>query len=572
MLLMSVFLTSKILKEFYFDQIKTDLKTRAFLIEEQVNKRLSPANAKYLNNLCKSLDKKTSMRVTIILPSGKVIADSEENPSMMDNHKDRPEIIKALSGQTGDSVRYSHTLRKNMMYVAIPVKENQKITGFLRVALPLLFIDKVLKVIYLKILAEGLIAAFIAVFISFFIAGRISKPLEDLGLGAMQFAKGDLKYRLSIPKTKEIGELALAMNEMANQLDSKITLITQQSNELEVILASLEEGVIAIDINEKIIKLNQAAAKLIGGNLSDIQNHKIQEVIRNSDLNEFIAKSLSTKYHVQEEIIFYTQDKECIIQAYSTALQNTEGSNIGALIVLNDITKLKKLENIRRDFIANVSHELRTPITSIKGYTETLIDGALDNREKAEQFINTILNQANRLNSIIEDLLSLSRLEQESKESELVTEESKIIDIIKSAIQLCSIKAESAKVETEFSCLEDIKMSVNSSLIEQVIVNLVDNAIKYSPEGNKVLIEALSKNNELIIKVTDNGCGIPKEHLPRIFERFYRVDKARSRKLGGTGLGLAIVKHICQAHGGYAKVDSTLGVGSTFSIHLPLIP
>jgi two-component system phosphate regulon sensor histidine kinase PhoR len=458
------------------------------------------------------------------------------------------------------------------MYVAIPVKEDQKLTGFIRVSLPLLFIDKVLKAIYLKLMAEGLIAAIIAVFISFFIAGRISKPLEDLGTGAKQFAKGDLKYRLSIPKTKEIGELALAMNEMAAQLDSKITLITQQSNELEVILSSLEEGVIAIDINERIIKLNQAAAKLIGVNSADVQNQKIQEVIRNSDLHKFIAKALSTKYHVQEEIIFYNYGKESIIQVYSTALQNTEGENIGALIVLNDITKLKKLENVRRDFIANVSHELRTPITSIKGYAETLIDGALDDREKSEKFINIVLNQANRLNSIIEDLLSLSKLDRESDESELVTEECKIIDIIKSAIQLCSLKAESGNVETEVSCSEDLKMQVNPSLIEQVIVNLLDNAVKYTPEGGKVLIEALSKNNEVIIKVIDHGCGIPKEHLPRIFERFYRVDKARSRKLGGTGLGLAIVKHICQAHGGYAKVESTIGTGSTFSIHLPFTP
>ncbi|MFA6990391.1 MAG: histidine kinase dimerization/phospho-acceptor domain-containing protein [Candidatus Gastranaerophilaceae bacterium] len=417
LLTMSVFFTSKVLKQFYFNQVEADLKARAFLIEEQINKNFSSSNAGYLNRLCKKLDQKTSMRVTIILPSGKVIADSEENPSLMDNHKDRPEIMLALADKIGNSIRYSHTLKKDMMYVAIPVVQNQKTSGIIRVSVPLLFIDKVLKVIYFKIVAEGLIAAIIAAAISFFIAGRISKPLEDLGRGAEHFAKGDLQYRLSIPKTKEIGELALAMNEMAAQLDNKII-------------------------------------------------------------------------------------------------------------------QLKKLENIRRDFIANVSHELRTPITSIKGYAETLIDGALDNKEKAEKFINTILSQANRLNSIIEDLLSLSRLEQESKESELNIEKATIIDIINSATQLCSIKADTANIKLEFSCPNDIKSIVNSSLIEQAIVNLVDNAIKYSTQGSKVLIEALLDNNEIVIKVIDQGCGIPEEHLSRIFERFYRVDKARSRKLG----------------------------------------
>jgi len=454
---MSIFFTSNILKQFYFDQVETDLKTRALLIEEQISKNFSPINTEYLNELCRKLDQKTSMRVTIILPSGKVVADSEENPSLMDNHKDRPEIIKTLSGEIGNSVRYSHTLRKDMMYIAVPIRESQKITGIIRVSVPLLFIDKVLKVIYLKIIAEGLIAAIIAVIISFFIAKRISKPLEDLEHGAEHFAKGNLKYRLSIPKTKEIGELAIAMNDMAEQLDNKIT-------------------------------------------------------------------------------------------------------------------QLKKLENIRRDFIANVSHELRTPITSIKGYAETLIDGALDSKESAEKFVNTILNQANRLNSIIKDLLSLSRLEQEAKESEFNTEESKIIDVIKSAIQLCTLKADSGNIKLEFLCADELKATINSSLIEQAIVNLIDNAVKYSTEGNKVLINAALDNNELVIKVIDNGCGIPEEHLSRIFERFYRVDKARSRKLGGTGLGLAIVKHISQVHGGYAKVESTLGSGSIFSIHLPFMP
>lgn len=419
------------------------------------------------------------------------------------------------------------------------------------------------------ILLEAAIIAFIFVAMSLFLITIVNNSFEKLKKGASEFASGRLNYKISRSGLKEADEIAEIINKTMENIDEKISHIVQQSSEVEIILSNLAEGVIAVDKNGRIIKFNHAASKFTGIDPSDAQNKKIHQVIKNSELDSIILKALSAKDHIKEEIILENQGKEYVIRAYSTYLQDSQGSNIGALIVLNDITQLKKLENIRRDFIANVSHELKTPITSIKGYAETLTDGALENKEDAEKFTGIILNQANRLNSIIEDLLSLSRLEQDSQEGDLNLEESKVLDMIESAVQLCKVNAESKNINILFSCPEDITAMVNLSLMEQAVINLIDNAVKYSHENTQVQVKASAFNNEVMIKVVDQGQGISAEHLPRIFERFYRVDKARSRKLGGTGLGLSIVKHIAQIHGGYTTVESCVGKGSTFEIHIP---
>jgi two-component system phosphate regulon sensor histidine kinase PhoR len=569
-LLISTIYSSKALRQFCIEQTETDLKIKAYLVEKQISGHFLAKHFESTNQLCKELGQKALMRITVVLPSGKVVGDSEEASTLMDNHKNRPEIKEALEGKVGNSIRYSHTLQKEMMYTAVPLIKDYKIVGIVRTAIPLLFVEKMLKVIYLKIIIEGLVIAIIAIILSFFMSRRISRPLEELELGAKEFAKGNLKCRLPISNTKEIGELANAMNDMAIQLDAKLSQIIQQSHEQEIILENMAESVIAVDIDGQIIKLNKAAADLIGTNLSEVEGLKIHEVIENVHLHEFVAKALSSKTPVKEDIILASKGNECFLQTYSTALQDSEGQNIGALIVLNDITQIKKLENIRRDFIANVSHELKTPITSIKGYAETLLDGAMFDPDDTKHFLKIILKQSNRLNNIIEDLLNLARLEQDPEKNELVMEKIAVQDILKSVIQICAINAEAKDIKLNFSCSDDIKVIANPFLLEQALVNLVDNAIKYSSAQSIVSIEGFQSKDETLLRVSDKGYGISKEHLPRIFERFYRVDKARSRKLGGTGLGLSIVKHISQIHGGYTTVESQLGEGSTFSIHLPL--
>ena len=291
-------------------------------------------------------------------------------------------------------------------------------------------------------------------------------------------------------------------------------------------------------------------------------------MVRNVVLHEFVRNTLSSQKPVEKDIVLYTGG-ERFIDGHGTVLRDALGKQMGALIVLNDVTRIRRLENVRREFVANVSHEIKTPITAIKGFVETLRDGAVKNPEDAERFLGIIENHAERLEAIIEDLLSLSRIEREAERGKIALVEGRVQDVVQMAVQVCEMSARAKEIKIKCSCDKDIVSKINAPLLEQAIVNLLDNAIKYSAVGSTIRVEASQTAEEIKIDVRDQGCGIEEEHLPRLFERFYRVDKARSRQLGGTGLGLAIVKHITQAHGGQVSVESVPGKGSTFSIRLP---
>jgi len=336
----------------------------------------------------------------------------------------------------------------------------------------------------------------------------------------------------------------------------------------QIILSNMKEGIIAFDSSEKIIILNKSAAEMFNIDLEQAKGRRIKEVVSNADFHYFIEEALINNETIEDNIIL-RDTKEHFIQIYSTPISNEKNARTGTLIVLNDITHIKKLENIRKDFVANVSHELRTPVTSIKGFVETLLDGELDDAEEIKSFLNIIIKHANRLNAIIEDLLSISRLEQDAEKSIPAMERCNLKNILESAVEMSGIKAGSKNVKISVKCPANIQVNVNPSLFEQAVINLIDNAINYSNEGSAVNVEAQHQSDKVVIKVQDQGCGILEEHLPRIFERFYRVDKARDRKAGGTGLGLAIVKHIAQVHGGSVNVESTVGAGSSFYIYLP---
>jgi two-component system phosphate regulon sensor histidine kinase PhoR len=307
---------------------------------------------------------------------------------------------------------------------------------------------------------------------------------------------------------------------------------------------------------------------MFDSDLSRVQGRTIQEVVRNTVLHQFVKDALSSEEPVERDIVVYSEGEQ-ILNGHGTALKDADGKRVGALIVLNDITRLWRLENIRRDFVANVSHEIRTPITTIKGFVETLRDGAVQNPEDLERFLAIIEKHVDRLEAIIEDLLRLSRIERNIEGEQVTLEKRRLRDVLLTAIQVCELKSVPKRIVVELSCNEELVAQINPELIEQAVVNLLDNAIKYSDEGSIVQVKAAHRDSEIVISVHDHGSGIEKEHLPRLFERFYRVDKARSREMGGTGLGLAIVKHIAQAHGGHVLVESISGKGSTFTIHLP---
>jgi two-component system phosphate regulon sensor histidine kinase PhoR len=446
-LVLTTFYTTYTFKDFYFKKVESNQETIIELYENDFINALETNNLIELNRLSKDLAKKASIRLTIIAPDGKVLSDSEENPTFMENHSDRPEVKEAFIGKISNSIRYSSTLKKNMLYVALPLKNNGIFMGVIRTSVPLTLLEHNLNNLYEKIIFGGIITSLFAVFMSYWFTRKLKKPLLILEDSALKFAEGDFSSKVPISPIKEIGGLAEAMNIMAD--------------------------------------------------------------------------------------------------------------------------KLKHLENIRKDFVANVSHELKTPVTSIKGFIETLQDGAIDNPEEAKHFLDIISRHTNRLNAIIEDLLSLSRLENTSL-AENRLEKQKLLPVLESAIQLCETNAANKFIKIHLECSPEIKANIDSLLFEQAIVNLIDNAIKYSPENKEIKLITAITDNEIKIMIEDQGFGIPEEHLPRIFERFYRVDKARSRKAGGTGLGLSIVKHIINAHKGTITVSSEINKGSVFTITLPI--
>jgi two-component system phosphate regulon sensor histidine kinase PhoR len=559
---------SAAMRHFFLDQTATDLKARAALLEKQIQELLSPLRADTIDAICKEAGRLSATRITVILADGTVIGDSRETPGLMNNHAGRPEIVTALSGQTGQSLRFSKTLMQRMLYVAVPIRDSQSIVAVLRTSLPATAVEDEIRSIQLKIALGGCIIALLAAGISWVISRRISRPIEQMKRSAAQFAGGDLSHRLASPATEEMAGLADAMNQMAAQLDNRIKTIISQRNQLETVLASMLEGVIAIDSEERIVSINRAAAQLFENEPANCRNKSIQEVIRSPALQQFIRSALDNPKPAEEDITVY-QNQERVIEAKSSPLLDAGGQQIGTLVVFNDVTQLRRLENMRRDFVANVSHEIKTPLTAIKGFVETLQQGKIDKTEEEKRFLGIIQKHVDRLNSIVEDLLTLSRIELEDERKEINAEAVKIIVVFQAAIQLCRLKAEEKKIRIDLDCEKDSTAVLDPTLIEQAVVNLLDNALKYSEPQGTVALKSHRQDSEVVISVEDRGIGIAQKHLPRIFERFYRVDKSRSRNMGGTGLGLAIVKHVAQAHGGHVSVESKLGEGSRFSLHLP---
>jgi len=558
---------SRSLRQFFLEQTVSDLKARAHLFEAQIMEYLDPLDEQGIDLLCKDIGNRASTRITVILPSGKVIGDSHEDPSKMDTHVDRPEFLQALTNPFGASLRYSATLERNMMYVGIPVRINGGIVAVVRSSIPVNPIEDALSTVQNNIVLFGLIIAAFAAFLSLLVSRRIARPIEQIKKWAESVAGGEFRLVASADETEEIRGLSEAMNKMAGQLRDRIDTVIRQRNEIEAMLSSMIEGVIAVDTEERVISMNQAAARMFASDLSRVQGRSIQEVIRNTVLHRFVKDALSSEQPVERDIVVYSEGEQ-ILNGHGTTLKDADGNRVGALIVLNDVTRLWRLENIRRDFVANVSHEIKTPITTIKGFVETLRDGAVHKPEDLERFLGIIEKHVDRLEAIVEDLLSLSRIERDMQGEQVIVEERRLRDVLLTAIQVCEFKSVPKRIVVELSCNEELVARINPELFEQAVVNLLDNAIKYSDESATIQVKAAQIDTEIIISVTDHGCGIEKQHVPRIFERFYRVDKARTRDLGGTGLGLAIVKHIVQVHGGRVSVESTPAKGSVFSIHL----
>ncbi len=557
------------LQHFQRTQTQTALEARARLAEPQAAGPLSAGDGPAVNTLCHEFKQRAGARFTVIKPNGKVLGDSDDDPALMENHSDRPEIIEALHGKTGVSVRHSFTLQKYMMYVAVPARVNGDTVGVVRVAVPLNALQQTLEHVRSHALPGVLAIALAAAVVSLWVSRRIARPLTHLQRGAERFAQGDLKRKVPVPDSAEIAALAEAMNAMATSLDQRIKTIERQRNELEAVLASMAEGVVAVDDDHRVISMNAAAGELLGCEPARAIGRSLEEAVRNPGLHAVLLRAEGAEAHIEGDLTVPGDQEDRFLQTRATLLHDPEGRVAGILLVLNDVTRLRRLEGLRREFVANVSHELRTPITVIKGFAETLLEGDGEDGEKARRFLGIIAGQADRLQALFDDLLVLSRTEQQAERGEIEMTEAPVADVVESAVALCRVSAQDKDIAIHTDCQEGVRARLSPSLLEQAVFNLVDNAVRYSPAGTEVTVEVAGVDGEVAITVRDQGPGISAEHQGRIFERFYRVDKGRDRKSGGTGLGLAIVKHVVQAHGGRVSLQSAPGKGSAFTLHLP---
>jgi len=567
-------------KKFFLENCEKELTIRTKLLQinfaDIFSNHIVPGNIingdqdqiRYIDEYCKNAGEKTGTRVTIILPSGVVVGDSFGEIKLMENHMKRPEIMEALKRKKGVAIRYSSTLDKNMMYVALPVMHDTAVTAIVRTAVSVSAIDNKIKSVRNNILIAMLFIILAAAIASLYVTRRMTYPIEQMKKGAARFAKGDLGVRLAVPDSEELSELAGTMNRMAENLDEKIKAFKSRSMELEAVHASMQEGVIAIDKEEKIITINDAAVKMLDFPTSELKDRYILELARNFEFQKFIQRALATPEPVEEDIVI-TRDKDLMLNIHSTALYDTEGNRMGTLIIFHDITRIALLERLHKDFAANVSHELKTPLTAIKGFIETLQEMLINNdTRESERFLKIIEKNVNRMIDLVNDLLALSKLER-LQGSHIQFENQNMAALIHGAVNSCHAIIQAKNSMVSIDCPEDIMAMVDPVLMEQAIINLVDNAVKYSPENSLIAIIVSSSDGFIDIVIKDNGCGIGKEHLSKIFNRFYRVDKARSRHEGGTGLGLAIVKHIIQYHNGKIDVKSKKEEGSTFRISIP---
>lgn len=545
------------------------LEARCRILEPAIAQRIAQGELSELQETLRTLAPAAGVPLTVIPGPGAAPVSSEDLTRDDEHVADAPEVIEAWTGGRGADVRVGRDARRRAAYVAIPVLEGDRVVGVIRGTLPLGALDQQLATLRLGLIGAAGVLLPLAACAAIWMWRSVHRPLLQIQQGVERFADGKLQHRIPVDGAAEFASLADALHRMAATLDTRIQSATRQRNEREAILASMVEGVLAVDTRQQVLSINRSAAALFGLQPEKCLGRSLEETVRSPQLQRLVHEVLTEHASVADEFALFTEE-ERFLHVQGAVLRDAVGELIGALVVLYDVTQLKRLENVRRDFVANVSHELKTPITSIKGYVETLLDGALNDPEDAQRFLRIVANQSDRLNSIIDDLLALSRVEQKAERAEIPLVVGSVRPVLQTAIEVSETKAQECGVGIELTCDPALEAPLNRPLLEQAVTNLIDNACKHSPPGSTVWVEATRQRHELIIEVRDQGCGIEAQHLPRLFERFYRVDKSRSRKLGGTGLGLAIVKHIAQAHHGHVKVDSTPNVGSRFQICLPL--
>ena len=536
------------------------------------------AQRQHFEKVARGLTRPSQLVFEVLDRQGQRLAGSLSTATAEADSSDRwPEqewlVAEALAGRPARSSRYDVTSGNRIFAVAVPVGLAQNRAGVLRVSADSQEADRVLSESLRRLLLGSLAAGALALVVAWVVAQRLARPLGDLAAGVTQVAAGEAAPLVG----SDIAELAAiveAVTRLRNQLVERGLTIDRRDTEQEAVLDSMIEGVLAVDVRQRIVGINQAAAGLLQVDIDAVLRRPIQEVIRNPEIRRFVLQAIDCREPVEDDFVL-SDPVSRIFHGRGTALRDPSGEG-GAVIVFNDVTELERLESIRRDFVANVSHELKTPVATIKGFVETLLDGAIDEPADNRRFLEIVGRQSDRLAAIIEDLLALSRIEQSEGAGSLPREPVAVASLLAAARSSCLPRATERGMAIELDCPDELVAEVNAALLEQAVLNLIDNAIKYSGAERPIHVQATAEaipgqaGLSLVISIRDEGNGIPAEHLPRLFERFYRVDKGRSRQVGGTGLGLSIVKHIVQAHGGTISVVSERGQGSTFTMKLPL--
>jgi two-component system phosphate regulon sensor histidine kinase PhoR len=565
----------------YMDEMEERLRAQAVLGVEMVRGRpLEDMPA--LQRRFEALRRREPLRITLLANDGTVLVESDRDPRVypIENHADRPEIVEALVRGVGISrSRHSATVGQDLMYVAIRTDDDSGAVAFVRAAWPLVDIKAKLDELKGIVWSAAWVAGLIALVLSFWLARRMTRPLQELTAGAEKIAAGDYGHKVYDTARDELGALARSFNQMSVGLAAQFTQLEEDRQQLRMVLGGMVEGVVALDADENILFANERAAELLEFGSQSITGRKLWEVVRRRSLQDIVRRALSGPEPCQEELDWTGP----MVESLTVHAARLPGwPTRGAVLVLHDTSELRRLERIRQDFVANVSHELKTPLAVIKACVETLLEGAVDDAEHRGSFLTQIAEQSERLHALILDLLSLARIE--SGREAFAFEPVLLEPVVQGCLERHRARAESKKLvleaigplELDGVCpsppLSSIAAWADEEAVDQILDNLVDNAVKYTPEKGRISVRWRSDDGQVYLEVEDTGIGIPEQDLPHIFERFYRVDKARSRELGGTGLGLSIVKHLVQAMHGSVRAMSRPGKGTTFSVQLPQAP
>ncbi|MBC1424782.1 cell wall metabolism sensor histidine kinase WalK [Listeria seeligeri] len=569
MVMVGIF-SGELMKSTYLNMKENQLEDDAKILLQTTNiEHLDlDQNAAEIQKTLDPLSDEIDARITVIDSQGDVVADTKKDPENLDNHMNRPEVADILEKgeNVGISIRESDSLGYSMLYVAVPVKHQNKTDGVLRISISLESVDTAVAKLWGNLALIFGIALIIIAGISVFIARKITKPVREIIEVSTDLANHKYDSRIHGKVSGELQDLSISVNMLAESLETQMFEIKQNEQRLNAIVQNLVSGVMLINADKQVIMTNRTMYQILGE--TEITGKPFYEVIKSFALSQLIDATFETKTMQQKEIILYFP-REMILDASVSPILGEDGEITGIILLLHDITQIRHLENVRSEFVTNVSHELKTPVTALKGFAETLLDGAMYDETLFKKFLTIIKEESDRLHRLIMDILALSRIEQNpvTKDVETVDVDDVIEQSVRTIFELATEK--NIQVSAPEKTIPPVIIETNRDQLQQILINLLSNAINYTPVDGKVEVKLMERESEVIIEVTDNGIGIPAKDIDRVFERFYRVDKARSRHSGGTGLGLSIVKHLVENCGGRIEVESQEEVGSTFRVTLP---